>query len=107
MNREIFIKILTFLTTIGLAVSGWFFNETFQRMNTMEQDIGELQIYAVKDEASKFSSSDFIKAKEIIDAQIVSTDKRVLIMEESNKAIKEHLLEIKEVLREIKANQKM
>lgn len=106
MNREIFLKILTGLTTIGLAVSSWFFNETFQRIQTMENDIGNLKLQAAEVSGSRFSSSDFVKAKEIIDSQIVATDKRVLVLEESQKTIKEYLFEIRADLKEIKVNQR-
>ena len=42
------------------------------------------------------------KAKEIIDSQIVATDRRVLVLEESQKTIREYLTEIRSDLKEIK-----
>lgn len=102
MNKEVLLRILSLLTAIGVAVSGWFLKDTYQKMDSMRTDIGALQIASARVEGSRFSSSDFVKAKEIIDAQIVSTDRRVLVLEESQKTIREYLQEIRTDLKEIK-----
>lgn len=68
----------------------------------MEGDITHLKLQAAEVSGSRFSSTDFVKAKEIIDSQIIATDKRVLILEESQKTIKEYLFEIRSDLKEIK-----
>ena len=106
MNRELLLKALSFLTSVGLAVSGYFLADTYQKMDKMRDDITDLQLHKERVESSRFSALDFIKAKDIIDSQIVSTDKRVLVLEESQKTIKEYLVEIKADLKEIKHSQK-
>jgi hypothetical protein len=103
MNKELLLKALSFLTSIGLAVASYFLTDTYQKMDSMRSDITELQIKAGKLEGSSFSSSDFIKAREVLDSQIVATDKRVIALEENNKAIKEILTEMKQDLKDIKA----
>ena len=75
-------------------------------MDAMRDDISELQISSARVEGNRFSATDFVKAKEIIDSQIVATDKRVLVLEESQKVVKEYLIEIKADLKEIKQNQR-
>ena len=102
MNRELLLKALSFLTSVGLAVAGYFLADTYQKMDKMRDDITSLQLHRERIEASQFSSVDFIKAKEIIDSQIVATDKRVLVLEESQKTIKEYLVEIRMDLKDIK-----
>ena len=102
MNRELLLKALSFLTAVGLAVSGWFLKDTYEKMYEMREDITELQISSERVSASRFSSSDFVKAKEIIDSQIIATDRRVLVLEESQKTIKEYLSEIRSDIKEIK-----
>ena len=106
MNREILLKILSFLTTIGVALSGWFFNDAYAKMDAMREDITSLQLHRERVESSQFSVTDFIKARDIIDSQIVATDKRVIALEESQKTIKEYLSEIKGDVKEIKAGQR-
>jgi hypothetical protein len=103
MNKELLLKALSFLTSIGLAVASYFLTDTYQKMDSMRSDITELQIKAGKLEGSSFSSNDFIKAREVLDSQIVATDKRVIALEENNKAIKEILTEMKQDLKDIKA----
>jgi len=105
MNRELLLKALSFLTAVGLAVSGWFLKDTYAKMEAMRHDITELQISSEKINASRFSSMDFVKAKEIIDSQLVSTDRRVLVLEESQKTIKEYLSEIRSDIKAIKSTQ--
>jgi hypothetical protein len=102
MNRELLIKALSFLTSIGLAITGYFLADTYAKMDGMRKDITELQISSERVIASRFSSSDFVKAKEIIDSQIVATDKRVIALEESQKTIKEYLYEMRADIKDIK-----
>ena len=105
MSREKLLKILSLLTTIGVAVAGYFLTDTYKKMDAMRVDINDLQISSARVEGSRFSSSDFVRAKEIIDSQIVATDKRVLVLEESQKTIREYLTEIRSDLKEIKGLQ--
>jgi hypothetical protein len=103
MTKELLLKALSFLTSIGLAVSSYFLTDTYKKMDSMRSDITELQIKASRYEGSSLSSSDFIKAREVIDSQIVATDKRVIALEENNKMIREYLSEIKQDIKEIKS----
>lgn len=102
MNRDIILKALSFLTSLGLAVASYFLTDTYKKMDDMRVDITQLQIKAEKIEENRFSVSDFVRAKEIIDSQIVATDKRVLILEEGQKTIKDYLFEIRSDIKEIK-----
>jgi len=102
MNRELLLKALSFLTSIGLAVASYFLTDTYKKMDDMRTDITELKIHKERAEASQFTAADFNRAKENIDAQIIATDRRVLILEESHKSIKELLVEIRGDLKDLK-----
>lgn len=102
MTRDILLKALSFLTSAGLAVASYFLTDTYQKMESMRDDITALQIKTEKIEGNQFSVNDFLKAREVIDSQIVSTDKRVLVLEESQKTIKEYLLDIRTDIKEMK-----
>lgn len=106
MNRDLILKALSFFTSVGLAVSGYFLKDTYQKMDEMRKDITQLQIKTETTASNRFTSGDFVKAKENIDSQIIAADKRIIALEESQKTIKEYLVEIRSDLKEIKNDRK-
>lgn len=96
-------KIFSIIISIAIAVSGYFLNSTFNTMQDMENRIYTLEIDSAKTSGSRFTSSDFVDAKKVIDNQILAADKRIIILEEQNKAIRDLLNEIKLDLKELKS----
>lgn len=102
MTRDLLIKALSFLTSVGLAVSGYFLADTYAKMDDMRKDITQLQLHAERVDSNKFSPTDFMKAREVIDSQLISTDRRIIALEEGQKTIKEYLTEMRTDIKDIK-----
>ena len=99
-EKNILYKLLTFLTSLGLAVSGWFLTKTYDRLDALDNAVMELRLIDEKNGNSKFSTSDWYIAKTLIDADRNAMDKRIIKLEEAIPVIKESLLEIKQTLKD-------
>lgn len=108
-EKAILYKVITFITsgviTIMLSISGWFIKENMNNIAECRKDITELKLNAERTAGNRFTSSDFVKAKEIIDQQQLTIDRRVTILEENTRSIKDLMIEIKADLKEIKETQ--
>lgn len=102
MNRDLLLKALSFFTSLGLAIASYFLTDTYKKMDEMRKDITQLQIHTERIETNKFSPVDFMKAREAIDSQLTSSDRRIISLEESQKTIKEYLVEMRADIKEIK-----
>lgn len=101
-EKNILYKILTFLTSAGLAISGWFINQNLQRLDNLDAAVYELRINQERTSSNRFSSNDWVVNKALMDADRLALDKRVIRVEENMTTIKESLTEIKESIRELK-----
>ncbi|MDB4314427.1 hypothetical protein N9955_00080 [bacterium] len=105
MNRELLLRALSFLTTLGLVVAGWFLKDTYQSMESMKTDITLLQIQTANLEKTALSNSSFIESKELINAKIALNDKRVSIVENNFNNLLTILNEVKRDVKDIKDRQ--
>lgn len=95
-------KIAGFVMSIAIMVSSWFLNQAMGRINEVEKSVKNLELSAATNAGSKFTSSDWINAKSIIDADRSAIDRRLVKLEENNITIKDSLAEIKQLLKERK-----
>lgn len=101
-EKNILYKILTFLTSTGLAVSGYFINQNLERMDNLDKAVYELRLNHERTASNRFSSNDWVVNKALLDADRMALDKRVIRLEESIPAIRESLTEIKASIKELK-----
>jgi len=107
-EKSILYKLITFITsgviTIMLSISGWFIKENMNNIAECRKDIAELKLNAERTAGNRFTSSDFVKAKEIIDQQQLTVDRRVTILEENTRTIKDLIIEIRADVKEMNTN---
>ena len=96
-------KAFSILTSIGLAVSGWFLNQAYAKMQEGEGRGQKVELVQATNEGNRFTSNDFVTAKGTIDNQFLAQDRRITILEENLKSIREILLELKGDIKEIKS----
>ena len=108
-EKAILYKIITFITsgviTIMLSISAYYIKENSSSIAECRRDIATLKLNHAQTDSNRFTSGDFVKAKEIIDSQQLILDRRVTILEENTRTIKDWMLEIKSDLKEIKETQ--
>lgn len=106
-EKQLLYKILAFVMSaviaISIAVTGYFVNDNVNQINACTQEIQELKINAATVAGNRFTSSDFVRAKGIIDEQINSSFQRTLVLEEQYKSIKNIMTEIKNDVKELKS----
>lgn len=100
-EKNILYKLLAFLTSAGLAVSGYFINQNFKRLDNLDAAVYELRINHERTTSNRFSSNDWVLNKALLDADRMALDKRVIRLEESIPAIRESLTEIKASIKEL------
>lgn len=105
MSRDLLLKTLSFFTSIGLAVSGYFFTQTFQKMDEMRHDITALQIHASRMEVSAIAHPELSRVRDNLDTRITEGNQRIISLEENNKIIREFLVEIRSDIKQIKEGQ--
>lgn len=105
MSRDLLLKALSFFTSIGLAVSGYFFTQTFQKMDEMRHDITALQIHASRMEVSAIAHPELGRVRDSLDTRITEGNQRIISLEENNKIIREFLVEIRADIKQIKEGQ--
>jgi hypothetical protein len=101
-EKNILYKILTALTSTGLAVSGWFINQNFARLDHLDKQVADIYLTTTKAEVTQFTNKEWIIAKSILDSEKISTEKRIIRLEESLPVIRESLAEIKASIKELK-----
>lgn len=79
---------------IGMAVSGWFLNQTMTTLQNIEKRVYTLEISEAKETNGKFTNSDWQIAKALLDADKMAIEKRIIRVEESIPVIKESLIRI-------------
>jgi hypothetical protein len=99
------LKIGGFIMSIAIMVSSWFLNEAMGRINSIEKSVKDLEIMEATSSGSKFTTLDWVNAKNSIDSTQSSIDRRLIKLEENNITIKDSLAEIKQLLKEKKLNE--
>ena len=100
-------KALSVVMSIGLAISGWFLTTAYGELNTLNNRVQAVELIQASTTANRFTSGDFVKAKEIIDQQQLAIDRRITILEENMKNIKDILAEIKADLKALRERQSL
>lgn len=95
-------RILSAVFMISMGVSSYFINTTINSIKELETRVYTLEINSATVAGNRFTSGDFVQAKAVIDQQILTADKRIIVLEEQNKAIKSLLEEIKFDIKELK-----
>lgn len=96
------IRIGSIIMSGAIMVSSWFLKETIFSLNECKKDIIELKLADERTSNNRFTSNDWVIEKRQLDEQRLVTEKRITVVEESNKMIKELLTEIKDDLKELK-----
>ena len=95
-------KLLPIAMSISIAASSWFLNQAWGKITTLETKIQQIEISQASYEGSKFTNSDWNLAKNVLDTNYNKLDLRVTRLEDNSIAIKESLLEIKQILKELR-----
>lgn len=90
------------IIAIALSVSGWFLNSCYDSMKELDKRIQALELKQVEMSGNKFTSVDWLNAKVILDADRLALDKRLTIVEENTKQVREMLMEMKQDIKDIK-----
>jgi hypothetical protein len=90
------IKIIGFMMSIAIMVSSWFLSQAWDRILSIEKSIHQIELTTSAISANKFTTTDWISAKSMMDAEKNSLDRRIMRLEESIPVIKDSLIEIKE-----------
>ena len=88
------IKILTFFTTVAIAVTSWFLNQTLTKIDSLDHRVYAIEFNRAKDTSNNFTNRDWQDAKSVIDNEKFLTEKRIIILEQSIPQIKESLIRI-------------
>ena len=97
-------RILSILTSVGLAISGWFLTTAYNQLDQLNNRVQTIELKQAETSGNRFTSADWTNAKTIIDADRLALDKRLIVVEENNRQVREMLVEIKQDLKEIKSN---
>jgi len=103
---NIVIKAGSFIMSIAIMISTWFLNQAWSRIGQVEHRIAKIELTQAETKSNRFTSMDWNNAKNIMDAEHLTLDRRIIRLEESIHTIKDSLTEIKDSLREIKNNDK-
>jgi hypothetical protein len=89
------LKISSFVMSIAIMISSWFLSQAWDKINTIEKSVHELEITAALTNSTKFTNNDWASAKSVLDADRLAMDRRIIRLEESLPSIKDSLIEIK------------
>lgn len=95
-------KTIQIVATIALPIIGWVGMGTLERISQIEKSIIELRIEAASTQSSAFTSLEWNKAKQLLDEKDVILEKRLVKTEESLNFMKEMLVEIRDNQKEMK-----
>ena len=95
------LKIAGFIMSIAIMVSSWFLNQAWSRINDVEKTVHKLEIDSASVEGNKFTTTDWVKAKTLLDIERSDFDRRLIRLEESIPVIKDSLLSIKDSIKSI------
>lgn len=87
-------RIISAVFAIGMAVSGYFLNETMGTIKEVENRVYSLEIKDATITGNRFTSSDWMTQKSLIDADKLATERRITKLEEAIPTIKESLIRI-------------
>jgi hypothetical protein len=94
-----------FVTLAGLfmPLTGWFLKQTWDRISSVEMHVADIRVALAETRGNRFTSSDWVTAKSLMDERANSQDQRITRVEESIPVTKEAILEIKTILREMQS----
>lgn len=81
--------------SISIAASSWFLNQAWTKIATLESKVQQIEVSVASASGNKFSSSDWVTAKSLLDNERTLLDRRIVRLEESIPVIKDTLIEIK------------
>ena len=94
------LKIGGFIMSITIMLSSWFLNQAMTRISNIEVAVKSLELNNASLSGSKFTTADWANAKTVLDNERNAIDRRIVRLEENSIAIKDALLEIKQILKE-------
>ena len=83
-----------------MTLSGFFFNETYKRLITLEGSVQKLQTETAVITSNRFSSTSWLEQKTILDNERLVLDRRIIILEQNNGFIRESLTRIENLISE-------
>jgi hypothetical protein len=84
-------NILSIVCTIGLMISSFFLKECWDNLKTTQKDIQTLEITSATTAGNRFTSNDWIAQKNLLDAEKLAMDRRLMRVEESLPFIRDSL----------------
>lgn len=94
------IRIGAFLMSVTIMVSSWFLNQAWTRIDNIDKSVHALEIATAGASGSKFTSTNWIDAKSLLDNERLAMDRRLIRLEESLPVIRESLVEIKDMAKD-------
>jgi hypothetical protein len=98
-NTAWFNRFFPIAMSISIAASSWFLNQAWTKISTLEQKVHAIEVSAASIAGNKFSSTEWVNAKAILDSERTLLDRRIVRLEESIPVIKDSLIEIKDQLK--------
>ena len=93
--RDWVLKIGGFIMSIALMVSSWFLNQAWNRIQTIENKVQQLELQGAATSGNRFTSIDWQTNKAILDNERLALDRRMIKQEEMSLIIKDSLMELK------------
>ena len=88
------IRIGGFAMSIAIMVSSWFLNQAWDRINKVEDIVHTLELNSASSNSNKFTNTDWITAKAVLENNQQAIDRRVMRLEENSTVIKDSLIRI-------------
>lgn len=87
-------QIVGAVMSIAILASSWFLTQAWNRINKVEDSVHQMEINVATTDGNRFTSMDWVVAKNALDAKQTDIDRRVMRLEETSVIIKESLIRI-------------
>lgn len=83
-----------------MTLSAWFLNQTWTKISILENKVQAIELSTAAITANRFTSGDWVTQKNLLDAERMSMDRRIIKLEETTVYIKDSLVRIENIITE-------
>lgn len=98
-------RVVSILLSISIAVTSFFLKTAWDRINEVEISVHRIELDTATNHGNRFTSTNWVESKAILDAERLALDRRVMRLEESLPVIKDSLIAIEKKVTEMSHNQ--